>query len=180
MFNSNIIDNLFKMSFILKNDNDFLEGYAVRFYDECAVVKSINEVQLDLSKLAAGHPAIIRRAFRCALNDLRGSLKGIENKAIKAFLNACPDYIGRIFGRNGKQKGNIFCYELYLTSTEINYDILSSYGFVVESDIPCFTSAFASSTVTNDEQKINAAWDYLYSQWLQNSMLEYTNEPYSS
>ena len=38
-------------------------------------------------------------------------------------------------------------------------------------------SVFATLTVKNDELKISAAWDYLYSEWLQNSMFEYTDEP---
>ncbi|MCL2285954.1 MAG: GyrI-like domain-containing protein [Firmicutes bacterium] len=37
---------------------------------------------------------------------------------------------------------------------------------------------FASSTVINDEGRINSAWNYLYFTWLQSSMFEYTNQPY--
>lgn len=106
------------------------------------------------------------------------SLANIENRALTAFLQAFPDYNGQIFGRNGKQGGSGFCYELYLTDTSKNYDLLISYGFVITQVVSGFTATFATSTVQNDEQKINAAWDYLYSEWLQNSMFEYTGEPY--
>lgn len=105
-------------------------------------------------------------------------LKGIENLAVSAFMQAFPNYGGRVFGRNGKQEGNNFCYELYLTETEINFDKLIEYGFEISGDYISFSAMFATSVVPNDEYKINAAWDYLYSQWLQNSMFEYTNEPY--
>jgi predicted transcriptional regulator YdeE len=105
-------------------------------------------------------------------------LMNIENMAINTFLQAFPNYNRRIFGRNGKQDGNKFCYELYLTDIYMEYDKLKEYGFHIDHEIPCFTAMFATSTVQNDEYKINAAWDYLFSEWLQNSMFEYTDEPY--
>lgn len=105
-------------------------------------------------------------------------LADIENVAVKTFLQVFPNYTGRIFGRNGKQNENRFCYELYLTDTETDYSILKQYDFEVVKIIPYIDAIFATSTVRNDEPKINAAWDYLYSDWLQNSMFEYTEEPY--
>lgn len=105
-------------------------------------------------------------------------LANIENVAISTFLQACPNYNGRIFGRNGKQRNNRFCYEIYLTDAIIDYDMLKACGFEAMHNVSCFTSSFATSTVPNDEHKINSAWDYLYSEWLQNSMFEYANEPY--
>lgn len=106
------------------------------------------------------------------------SIMNIENKAINAFLNAVPDYNGQIFGRNGKQEGTKYCYKLYLTDIKRNYTTLCSCGFKVTYEIPCINATFATSSVQNDDQKINAAWDYLYSEWLQISMFEYTDEPY--
>lgn len=108
----------------------------------------------------------------------QSSPKDIENKAIQTFLCVFPEYEGRIFGRNGMQEGNRFSYVLYLTATDIDYNKLLLYGFELTDVIPCTSSLFATTTVRNDEQKINAAWDYLYFVWLQNSMFEYTNEPY--
>jgi len=105
-------------------------------------------------------------------------LVGIENSAIKRFLQCFPEYSGRIFGRNGKQNRSKFCYELYLTDTETDYTCLKSYGFEVMEKIPVLAATFATSTIRNDEAQINAAWDHLYSKWLQDSMFEYTNEPY--
>ena len=105
-------------------------------------------------------------------------LKHIENRAVKAFLTAVPDYRGRIFGRNGKQKGNRLCYELYLTDIESDYTRLGQYGFELAGVTPYSTATFATSLVRNDEQRINAAWDYLYAEWLQHSMFQYTDAPY--
>ncbi len=105
-------------------------------------------------------------------------LTNIENIAIRKFMNTIPNYSGRIFGRNGKQVGNKFCYELYLTDTKCDYSVLNSCGFKIEYEIPCINAMFATSLVHNNEQQINTAWDYLYSEWLQNSMFEYTGNPY--
>ncbi len=105
-------------------------------------------------------------------------IKDIENKAVNTFLNIVPDYKGRIFGRNGKSEINKFCYELYLTDTERDYTILKEHGYVLSKINTQFTAIFATSTVKNNENKINSAWNYLYQTWLQSSMFEYTHEPY--
>jgi len=105
-------------------------------------------------------------------------LSDIENIAVNKFLEVFPNYDGRIFGRNGKQKGARLCYELILPNTNKSYDILTSHGFEIAENIPCLSATFASSTIPNDKRKINSAWNYLYFEWLQNSMFEYTNEPY--
>ena len=72
-------------------------------------------------------------------------LANIESKAVKAFINAFPDYGGRIFGRNGKQDGSKFCYELYLTDTATNYDILKSCGFEAAQEVPLFYRRFCDN-----------------------------------
>lgn len=127
------------------------------------------------------HPVIVLAdeiPFTLCVVFYHSGMKNIENNAVDTFLWIFPDYNGRIFGRNGKQSGNKFCYELYLTETGRDYDKLIPYGFELTRETPCFSALFAKCTVKNDERKINAAWDYLYSEWLQNSMFEYTGEPY--
>jgi len=118
----------------------------------------------------------IPRALR--LPFYHSSLTSIENAAVGTFLRLFPDYSGRIFGRNGRQRGSKFCYELYLTDTSRDYSALTSHGFERPQEVPEFAAMFATSTIRNDEAKINAAWDYLYADWLRNSMFEYTDEPY--
>ena len=94
----------------------------------------------------------IPRALRVLF--YHSSLTNIENIAINTFLQAYPDYSGRIFGKNGEQMGNKLCYELYLTDIGRDYNNLNIYGFEITHEIPCFTSTFATSTVPNDERKI--------------------------
>jgi len=118
----------------------------------------------------------IPRTFRVLF--YHSSLIDIEDVSVNTFIKAVPNYNGRIFGKNGKQEGNKFCYELYLSDMDADCHLLKSYGFETTYEVPCITAMFATSLVRNDGQKINAAWDYLYSEWLQNSMFEYTNESY--
>ncbi len=105
-------------------------------------------------------------------------LSNIENTAINAFLKAIPDYSGRIFGRNGNQRRNEFCYELYLSDIERDYSVLVPYGFEISYEVPSMNSMFAITSVPNSIKMINTAWNYLYSEWLQKSMFEYVDEPY--
>ena len=83
-------------------------------------------------------------------------LRGIENRALAWLFAERPGYKGRIFGRNGEQKGSKLCYELFIESDQ--------------PDQPAFTGTFAKTTCPNDEAEINAAWDYLYDSWLKTSM----------
>jgi len=103
---------------------------------------------------------------------------GIENMAVNIFLHSFPNYKGRIFGRNGVQKGNSFCYELFLTYSNIDFSLLFPYGFEIVREASPHSATFATTTVRNDEHIINTAWNYLYSVWLPGSMFEYTGEPY--
>lgn len=103
-------------------------------------------------------------------------LRGIENDAISLFLHHNPDYSKRIFGRNGKQQGNMLCYELYVEDTNgLNTD-----GFEPGGKHSEYEMIFAQTRVKNIEVEINAAWDYLYSSWLPGSMFDYTGQKDSS
>jgi len=84
-------------------------------------------------------------------------LSGIEDKAIAAL----GEVNGRIFGRNGKQIGKRFCYEVM---TEI--DGVSS------------TNLYATCVVNYNEAEISDGWNYLYNIWLPSSMFEESGEDY--
>jgi len=91
-------------------------------------------------------------------------LKGIEDRALEWFFAARPGYRGRVFGRNGKQRGPKLCYELFIEDDN--------------PDQPAVTGLFAQTTCPNIEEKINAAWDYLYLTWLAGSMFRRGEQPY--
>lgn len=105
-------------------------------------------------------------------------IKGIENKAINHLLSIFPDFNGRVFGRNGKQSGSKFCYELYITSDGALEKFLKNSQFQNIELQPSHSDTYATATVKNIDEEINKAWNYMYIDWLQSSMFEQTNRPY--
>ncbi|MDR0883747.1 MAG: helix-turn-helix domain-containing protein [Oscillospiraceae bacterium] len=91
-------------------------------------------------------------------------LLGIEDRAIAWLFAQRPGYRGRIFGRNGQQKGAKLCYELYIEDDG--------------ADCAEITGTFAKTICPNAEDAINAAWDYLYNDWLKTSMFVQGDVPY--
>ena len=83
-------------------------------------------------------------------------LLGIENRALAWLYASRPGYRGRVWGRNGKQEGSKLCYELFIESDH--------------ADHPAITGIFAKTACANEEDEINAAWDYLFNDWLKTSM----------
>ena len=104
-------------------------------------------------------------------------LQGLENRALDWLLASRPEYRGRIFGRNGEQKGPKLCYELYI-EIHPNESADSPGTPGDDADQPAVTGLFAQTTCPNTEDKINAAWDYLYLTWLAGSMFERSGQPY--
>jgi AraC-like DNA-binding protein/predicted transcriptional regulator YdeE len=91
-------------------------------------------------------------------------LKEIENRALAWLFTSYPDYSGRIFGRKGAQKGSKLCYELFIESED--------------ADQPAISGTFAKTICPNTEDEINAAWDYLYNDWLKTSMFAMGEQPW--
>lgn len=85
-------------------------------------------------------------------------LHGIEDKAISEFGNINF----RIFGRNGKQISNKFCYEIM---TE-------------KQDGSGKSNMYATCIVNYCENEINDGWNYLYNIWLPKSMFEQSDDGY--
>jgi len=86
-------------------------------------------------------------------------LVGIEDRAIASL----GEINGRVFGRNGKQTGNRFCYEIMLPVR------------VLAPGIPI---SYATCTVNYNEREIDGGWNYLYNTWLPASMFEQTSDAY--
>lgn len=104
-------------------------------------------------------------------------LTGIEQMAVDCLFSALPGYSGRLFGRNGEESGNRFCYELYIEYDESYITNLSS-SFKDISICRGYSSLFACVSTANDGSEINAAWDFMYGHWLKGSMFGQNNIPY--
>lgn len=105
-------------------------------------------------------------------------IRGIENRSILYLHSLLPEYKGRIFGRNGKQKDQRFCYELRL---EFQACLLPVLKFSELKDIEiqeAEVNSYAKISVKNKDNEINDAWDYLYLKWLKASMFEQDRKPY--
>ena len=98
-------------------------------------------------------------------------LSGLESLAVQTFLSQNPHYSGRLFGRNGVQRGSRFCYELFAEPT-VN---LNTDGFCVGETHDAYRTFCAHTRVKNQEEDINGAWDWLYSEWLSKSMFVYAD-----
>lgn len=110
------------------------------------------------------------------LKYLHNNLIGIENAAINRFFVCFPEYKEILLGRNGKQIGSQYCYELYIERLDDYSNLMND--FVIGGIMPATNRLYATITLKNDEKQINEGWDYLYGSWLSNSMYECTEEPY--
>ena len=107
-------------------------------------------------------------------------LKGIEDRALAWLFAGMPGCRGRIFGRNGKQEGPKLCYELYIESPAHSNESADSPGAPGNfADRPAASGTFAMTACPNIEEEINAAWDYLYNDWLKTSMYAMAQQPWA-
>ena len=105
-------------------------------------------------------------------------LNGIENRALDYWFSIAPNYTGRIFGRNEKQYGKQFCYELRVEYSEDTMSLIQNSRFKVSSVNSPMRCAYATTIVKNNLNDINLAWNYLYTYWLTHSMFEQDSNVY--
>lgn len=92
-------------------------------------------------------------------------LSGIEDRAVASL----GEIKGRVFGRNGKQLGNRFCYELMIEKTDPGKNPRNE---------PGKSGTYAVCAVNYNEREIGDGWNYLYNVWLWSSMFEQAEEGY--
>lgn len=125
------------------------------FYFSPATFLSLHPANEDLSiTVRVGNERIPACKSRLYL-DVQA--EGMESRAL---ANYTPDG-GRVFGRNGPQSGNRYCYEI-LTETE---------G-------PATEGLYATCIVPFESHTATRAWNLLYNVWLPCSMFEQADEPY--
>ncbi|OBZ07626.1 hypothetical protein A8L34_26225 [Bacillus sp. FJAT-27264] len=106
----------------------------------------------------------------------QSSLEDIERNAIQSLFSLVPGYGGRIFGRNGKQDRNHFCYELYIQGIAVSD--LSEGEFASLETLSSFNNNFATVIVDHREDAIIEAWNYLCGDWLNRSMFVQSERPF--
>lgn len=113
-----------------------------------------------------------------SMHFYHNKLIGIENMAIEYWQSIAGEYKGRVFGRNEKQCGNKFCYELRIEYSEDNMNLIQNSKFKLSSINPSIKCSYATTIVKNNESEINSAWNYIYARWLKNSMYEQDKTSY--
>lgn len=89
--NPNILTCLAKTSYMLNQDEDFLNNYAKREYTKVLSGKNT----LDIGKLQRLHPAIINRVIRITLENTADTLKDISYDHINAIYTLMNKPVGK-------------------------------------------------------------------------------------
>ena len=85
-YNRKFKENLFKLSEVLNNENDYLSKEVFNL-NKRLVKRTEYGLEIKVKDLTKFHPAIIFRMLREILKDIRGDLFGIEYKHIKNIVN---------------------------------------------------------------------------------------------
>lgn len=107
----------------------------------------------------------------------------LEKRALQEAARILPDFSGDLYGKNGMQRGNELCYEMYV-SDEIMRDCLVASGcFQRGSSLRIPEGNFAQTAVSYDFERetvnrINDAWDYLSQVWLPQSAYQIKQQIY--
>lgn len=137
------------------------------YYFSVYNIKDMNQITIEYKTLS---DMLAIRYYHHKLNEL-------ENEAIKFLFKLIPHYSGSLYGKNRKQAGRDFCYELYIDKNSENIKILEENN--IEFSIKqSYTSLFAQTIVKNINSEINKSWNYFYNYWLKNSMFELSEASY--
>lgn len=86
MFETDITETLFRMSKLLREDNEYIEQNAVIIYNQCIAGRKDREIHLDIPKIQECHKAIAKKIIRMAIKDVKGDTKGIESNHVDKVL----------------------------------------------------------------------------------------------
>lgn len=107
--NENIVEILYKMGELLKEDNNYIDIKSIEGYNLCINKKCHDRLIFNLEKFNQQHQAIKTRIIRIALENLLGDLKGIEYKHIEYILK----HIQNPSGKSIEINRNIAVYNNY-------------------------------------------------------------------
>ena len=97
LFGCNIVKSIDRMSKLIKDDMDFIDGKVKKSYYNAVLKKENGEVELLLGKVKRMHRAVKRRAIRKAIEEVKGNVKGIESVHIESVLDMINN--GRVGAR---------------------------------------------------------------------------------
>lgn len=107
----------------------------------------------------------------------------LEQRAIQKAAMILPGFSGNLYGKNGIQRGNELCYEIYTPNEKIR-DRLTASGCFLEGGILEIPEGIVAQTVLSDpfakknDNTINDAWSYLSQVWLPQSAYQMKQQIY--
>ena len=113
-FNPNIIESLNRLSEIATEEDDFLNTITKKSYDEMIIQKENDQIILDLKKFNSQDRVIKKRIILYTINELMGTISGIEKIHIEDIIKLCENNIGNKYLTPNKNlkvlvnKGKIF------------------------------------------------------------------------
>lgn len=78
-FGGDLTESLYRMSIIVRNENDFLEEAAAKAFEECLHESGKDYISLKIERLSMLHNAMLGRVLRIAIRKVKGDLKGLES-----------------------------------------------------------------------------------------------------
>ena len=114
-FNPNIIESINRLSEIATEEDDYINKKTKSVYDKLLIQKNENEIILDLKEFNIQDTVIKKRLVLYTINELVGSINGIEKIHIEDIIKLCEKNIGNKYLTPNKNikilvnKGKIFC-----------------------------------------------------------------------
>jgi tRNA(Ile)-lysidine synthase len=87
-FNNKIIDSLYRMGDMLRNDSDFIENEAAKAFDKMAEVSEDGSVSIARGDFNREYRAVKTRILRRAIKIVKGNLINITGERVLSALNA--------------------------------------------------------------------------------------------
>lgn len=113
-FNPNIIESISRLSEIATEEDKFLNIITKRAYNEMVIQKETDQIIIDLKKFNNQDRVIKKRIILYTINELVGTISGIEKIHIEDIIKLCEKNIGNKYLTPNKNikvlvnKGKIF------------------------------------------------------------------------
>ena len=96
-FNPNIIDTIYRLSILIKEENVYIENQVQKTYKDILEIEDNKEIVLNLKAFNEQEKVIKSRIILYTINRLFGSCKGIEKIHIEDILKLCSNNVGNKF-----------------------------------------------------------------------------------
>lgn len=93
-FNPNIIQTIDRLSNLVKEDDDYLQGVVEKIYKELIIQESPKEFVMNLKKFNQQEKVIKSRILLYTISRLLGSTNGIEKIHIEDVIKLCSNNVG--------------------------------------------------------------------------------------